>query len=205
MLSVSPEFLGVSSLPVGAHGGSGLDSLVALVPESSGVLAHGGETSPLSVVVLGGADPVDAGVLADGGVAGVYHDNFVEFETGILTNPVGGEHSEVGAFPSNTLFGLVSVGSLFLELVDSLVHGLSKDGSLAHQPLAATSADADSVHDKALLSLVSESACLVGAGRSGALVDHGELSELPGSHSEHETDQVRLKGVFEVGQLEKTV
>ena len=173
MLSVSPEFLGVSSLPVGADGGSGLDSLVSLVPESTGVLAHGGESSALSVVVLGGADPVDAGVLTDGGVAGVYHDNFVEFETGILSNPVGGKDSKVGALPSNALFSLVSVGPLFLELMDSLVHGLSKDGSLAHQSLATTSADADSVDYKALLSLVSESSGLIGAGRSGALVDDG--------------------------------
>ena len=56
--SVSPELLGVAVLPVGSAGRSLLHGLVSLLVHASGLLAGGGETSALSVVVLGGGSGV---------------------------------------------------------------------------------------------------------------------------------------------------
>ena len=66
MLSISPELLGVSVLPVASAGRSLLHGLVSLLVHASSLLAGGSETSALSVLVLGSADPVDAWVSADG-------------------------------------------------------------------------------------------------------------------------------------------
>ena len=80
MASVSPEFLGVSVLPVGSSGWSLLKSLVTLLGESSVSLTGGGKSTELSVVLLGVTDPVDAWVSSDSLVGWVDKDYFVEFE-----------------------------------------------------------------------------------------------------------------------------
>ena len=158
--SVSPELLGVAVLPVGSAGRSLLHGLVSTLVHASGLLAGGGETSALSVVVLGGHDPVNAGVAADGLVGWVHHDDLKELEGGILTNPVGVEDTEVGALAANTLFGDGLVGTLSLDLLDSTgVAGLSVDATFGNVSLAAASADADAVDDVALLGLEAELAC----------------------------------------------
>lgn len=164
MGSVSPELLGVAVLPVGADGRSLLHGLVSLLVEASGLLAGGGKASELSVVLLGGADPVDAGVSADSLVGWVHHHDFVELERGVLSNPVRVEHAQVRALTGNTLLsnGLVGAGSL--DLLDATgVAGLSVNGTLGDVSLATTSADADSVNDVALLLLEAELARLVGS------------------------------------------
>merc|ERR1711899_217097 len=131
VLAVSPELLGVSVLPVGAARGSLLKSLVSLLVHASGLLAGGGETALLSVLVLAGADPVDARVSADGLVGWVNHDDLVVLETGILTNPVGVEDAEVRALAGNALLSNVLVSALSLDLSDAAgVAGLTVDGTL---------------------------------------------------------------------------
>ena len=154
MLSVSPQLLSVSVLPGGSDGRSSVGSLVTLSSETSGFLANGGETTVLSVFVLGGDDPVDAGISSDGLVGRVDKDDLEEFVGSVLTNPVGVEHSEVGAFSSDTLLGDFSVSSGSLELSDTLVDGLTIDATLLDGSLTATTSDTDSVNDVALLSAV---------------------------------------------------
>ena len=78
MGSVPPEDLGVSATPVSTGRGAGLGGLVTLLLETAGLLTDGGETALLSVAVLAGADPVDAGVTSDGLVVGVNHDDLVD-------------------------------------------------------------------------------------------------------------------------------
>jgi len=69
-LSVAPEREGVVSLPGLSAASLGLVVAVALV-ETARLLAGGGETAGLAVLVDGVDDPVDAGILADGLVLGV--------------------------------------------------------------------------------------------------------------------------------------
>ena len=192
MLSVSPELLGVSTSPRGSDGGSLLGSNGSLLEETSSLLTGSGLSSEFSVGHLSGADPVDARVVADSGVVGIDHDDFVEFVRSILSNPVGVEDSEVRALAANTLFSGRLVSSLLLELTDTLVDGLSEDGSLSNGALTSSTSDADSVDNVTLSSLVSELSGLIGSGRSLALVDDGKLSVFPGSDSEDETEEIGL-------------
>ena len=192
MLSVSPPLLGVSVPPARSDRWSLLLSLVTLLEETSGLLSSGGESTELSVSLLGGDDPVDAWVSSDGLVGWIDKDDFVELEGGVLTNPVGVENTEVGALASNSLLSNRLVSDGLLQLADTHVSWLSVDASLGDVSLTATSADTGSVDDESLLSLVSELACLLWSGWTAALVDGSELSKLPGTHSKHEADKVGL-------------
>ena len=71
------------------------------------------------------------------------------------------------------------MGSVGLELVDTLVNGLAVNDTLGDGSLTATSSDSDSVDHVALLGLVTELSGLISAGRSVDLVDNGELSVFP--------------------------
>ena len=154
-------------------------SLVALGLEASVLDASGGKAASFSALVLGGGNPVDSGVTGDGLVVGVNKDDLVELEGSVLTNPVRVEDSEVSAASSNTLLSDSSVGSVGLELVDTLVNGLAVNDTLGDGSLAASSSDSDSVDHVALLGLVTELSSLVNATGSVDQVDDGELSVLP--------------------------
>ena len=193
VLSVSPELLGVAVLPVGSAGRSLLHGLVSLLVHASGLLAGGGDSAELSVLHGGSADPIDTGVATDGLVGWVNHDDFVELEGSILSNPVRVEGAEVGALAGNTLLSDGLVGTLGLDLLDATrVSGLTVDGTLGAVALTATSSDANTVDNVTLLGLESKSACLLGTGRSVALVDDGKLTELPGSDSHNEAADITL-------------
>ena len=154
-------------------------SLVALSLKTSVLLASGGKTSGLSVLLLVGGNPVDSSVLGDGLVVGVNKDDFEELESTVLADPVRVENSEVSAASADSLLSDSAVRSVGLELVDTLVDGLSVDDTLGDGSLAATTSDSNSVDHVALLGLVSELSGLIGAAGSVALVDHRELSVLP--------------------------
>ena len=193
MASVSPVLLGVSLLPVSTDRWSKLVCLVASLVHASRLLSGGGESSKFSLLVLAGHDPVDTWVTSDGFVMWVDENNFVELETGVLTNPVGGEYAKVGALAANTLLGDGLVCSGLLDLAHSTgVAGLSVDTTFLDVSLAASSADTDSVDNITLLSLVTELAGLVWARWTLALVDDIELSVFPGPDSEHKADQIGL-------------
>ena len=161
--SVSSERDLVSSLPALLVRGSEVGLSVTSNSETSVLLADGGETSVLSVIMFAADDPIDSSVSSDGLVEWVDEDNFVEFVSSILTNPVRVEDSEVLASSSDSVFSDGSVGSVGLELVDTLVDGLSIDDTLADGLLSSTSSNSDSVDDIALLSLVAELSGFVGS------------------------------------------
>lgn len=123
-------------------------------------------------------------------MVGVDEDDFEELEGSVLANPVGVEDSKVSASSADSLLSDGSVGSGGLELVDALVDGLSVDDTLGDGLLSSSSSDSDSVDNVALLCLVAEHSGLVESAGSVDLVDDGELSVLPGSHSEDETENV---------------
>ena len=123
-------------------------------------------------------------------MVGVNEDNFEEFEGGILTNPVGVEDAKVGALSSNTHFSDGLVGLFLLKLADAVVDGLTENDTLADVSLTTTTSYTGSVDNVTLGSLVTETVSLVRAGRTAASVDGGELSVLPSSNSEYETEKV---------------
>jgi len=90
-------------LPVGATGGT--DDLVVSVTlaQSTVLLAGGGESAELSVLVDGLAQPVDAGIVADALVGGVHHDDFEVFVSRVLGDPVRVHDSKSSAVTSGSL------------------------------------------------------------------------------------------------------
>lgn len=123
-LSVAPQGQGVVLLPGLPAAGLGLGVAVALV-ETTGLLASGGEAARLAVLVDGVDDPVDAGVNADGLVLGVDEDDLVVLVGGVLVDPVGVQDAQVGATAADTLLSGRLERALVLELVDTLVGGLT--------------------------------------------------------------------------------
>ena len=73
------------------------------------------------------------------------------------------------------------MGLFLLELADTHVLWLTKNDTLADVSLAATTSYTGAVHNVALGSLVAETVGFFRAGRTGASVDGGKLSELPGN------------------------
>ena len=93
--------------------------------KTTALLAGGGETTGLAVLVDGGDDPVDAGIAADGLVLGVDKDDLVVLVGRVLVDPVRVENTQVGAAATDTLLSGALEGALVLELVDTLVGGLA--------------------------------------------------------------------------------
>ena len=123
-LTVAPKGEGVVPLPGLPPAGSGVVELVSTT-KTTALLAGGGETTALAVLVDGLDDPVDTGIAADGLVLGVDADNLVVLVGGVLVDPVGVEDAEVGAAAADTLLSGGLEGALVLELVDTLVGGLA--------------------------------------------------------------------------------
>lgn len=143
------------------------------------LLASGGKTAALAVLVHRVGDPIDAGVPSDGLVAGVDADDLEVLVHTVLVDPVGVKDAEVTALAADTLLSGSTQRALVLQVVDTLVDGLAVGGTLGDRLLAVTTADTDTVDKVALLGLVTQAAGLVRAGRARCTVDHVELAVLP--------------------------
>ena len=163
-LTVTLEPGDVAVEPGGAVGAA-LDAVgaVSLLAEAAGLAAGGGEAAALAVLVDGVDDPVDAGVVADLGVAGIDEDDLVVLHGGVLVDPVGVEDAEVGVLAAGLLLGDGLEVALELEVVDTLVLGLTPDHTTMVLTLAASSADSAANDDVTLLGLVAHSTCCVQA------------------------------------------
>ena len=65
-----------------------------------------------------------------------------------MVDPVGVQHTQVATTTSDTLFGLGADVALEFDLANTLVSGLTVNGTLVVGPLAATTADAGAVDDE---------------------------------------------------------
>ena len=123
-LAVAPEREGVVPLPGLPPAGRGVVELVSTA-KTTALLASGGETAALAVLVDGLDDPVDARIATDCLVLWVDQDDFVVFIGRVLVDPVGVQDTQIGGMATNTLLGRGFEGTLILELVDTLVGGLA--------------------------------------------------------------------------------
>lgn len=85
-----------------------------------------------------------------------------------------------------------AVGALELEVLNTLVAGLTVNDTLLVGALAATAADADAVNHVALLGLVTEATGLVRARGTRSAMDGRELTVLPASHAKQKAHHIRL-------------
>lgn len=191
LLSVSPQLEGVVLLPGLVLAGLGVVVQVTSV-DTSRLLAGSGKTSGFSSLVDSVDDPVDLGVSSDGLVRRVDEDDFEVLVGRVLVNPVRVQDSQVGASSANSFFGSRTERSLVLQVVDTLVGGLTVSSTLGDRSLSATSSDSDSVDDETLLGLVTESSSLVGSRRSRGTVDDVLLSVFPASDSVQESHDIGL-------------
>jgi hypothetical protein len=187
-LTVSAHALGVSALPVGAvRATNGVVGSVASDAKASVLATSRGQAASLAVLVHGVGNPVDAGIVSDGHVVGVHQDHLKVLVGGILVDPVRVQHAQVGSDAASTLLSDGAQVAHELELVDTLVLGLTIDNALVVGSLAATAADSDAVDHVALLGLVAELVGLVRAGGAAHTDDLLLLAVLPGSTHKHTT------------------
>lgn len=160
--------------------------------DSSGLFSDGGESSLGSALVDRVADPVDSWVSSDSFVLWVDHDDLEELVGSVLVDPVGVEDSQVAASSGDSLLGGGSEGSLVLEVVDTHVGRLSESSTLWRRLFTSTSSHSDSVNHVPLFGLVPQSSRLVRSRWSRRPVDDSELSVLPTSDSQKESQDITL-------------
>ena len=192
-LTVALELGDVAVEPGGAVGAA-LDAVgaVSLLAEAAGLAAGGGEAAALAVLVDGVDDPVDAGVVADLGVAGIDEDDLVVLHGGVLVDPVGVEDAEVGVLAAGLLLGDGLEVALELEVVDTLVLGLTEDHTTVILTLASSTTNTGTDNDVSLFGLVSETVSLIGTGRTVACQNVWALTVFPSTHTEQESESIRL-------------
>ncbi|GAO52167.1 hypothetical protein G7K_6251-t1 [Saitoella complicata NRRL Y-17804] len=184
-LTVTTEGEGVVLLPDVTTSRLGVVETVTLV-DTTGLLANGSKTTGLTVLVNSVRDPVDTRVTTNSFVRGINTDDLKVLVGGIRVDPVRVQDAQVRATAADALLGGGAEGALVFELVDTLVGGLTVGGTLGGGALATTAADADTVDDVSLLGLVTETAGLVGAGRTGSTVADRQLAVLPAADTEKE-------------------
>jgi hypothetical protein len=140
------------------------------------LLANGGKTTSLTVLVNGVDDPVDAGITTDGLVVGINEDDLEVLVGSILVNPVRVQDTQVSALATDTLLSGGLERALVLKVVDTLVDGLTVGSTLGGGSLTVTTTNADTVDDITLLGLVTETTSLIGARGTGSTVNDIQLS-----------------------------
>jgi hypothetical protein len=190
-LTVSLEVECVVALPCLPPTCSGLVEAMTLA-KTTRFLASGSEATRFTVLVNRLDDPVDADITTNCLVLRINKNNLIVFVGRVLVDPVGVEDSQVGTSSSNTLLGCRLKGSLVLQLVDTLVDRLAICGTLWRWALASTTSNTDSVDDIALLGLITKTAGLIRSRWSRGTMNDVQLSKLPASNPEKETQHIRL-------------
>lgn len=111
-LAVSAKREGVESLLHTASRGTLCGVLASLALQSSALLSSRRQSAQLSVLHHRLADPVDARIVADGGVVRVDEDHLEVLVRRVGVDPVGVEHAQVAAAAAHALLGLRAEGAL---------------------------------------------------------------------------------------------
>lgn len=179
-LTVSEHALGVATLPSSTMRAThGIVGTMSLHSQSTMLLAGGSQAAALAMLVHGIDDPVDARIIADRYVVRVNENHLEVLVGGILVDPVRVQDAQVGADAASTLLSHAAQVAHKLQLVDTLILGLSVDDTLVVGSLAATPADSNTVHNVALLGLVSELVSLIGTSGAVNLLHLLGLAVLP--------------------------
>jgi hypothetical protein len=109
-----------------------------------------------------------------------------------LSNPVGVQDAQVGVLASDLFLGNGLQVALELELVHTLVLGLSKDHTTVNLTLASSTTDTGTDNHVSLLGLVPQTVGLVGSGRTVETQNVGALTVFPASNTRQETHGVTL-------------
>jgi hypothetical protein len=192
-LTVTLEALHVPVEP-GSTRTSSLDVVgtVSTLAKTTGLASSTGKSTAFPVLVHRVDDPVDARVVTDLGVGGIYKNNFVILHGGVLVNPVGVKNTQVGKFTSDLLLGNTLEVTVELQMVDTLVLGLTEDHTTVVRTLTSSTTDSATNDNVSLLGLVSKTVGLVGTSGAVDAGDLGALTVLPSTDTKEETEGVTL-------------
>ncbi len=192
-LTESLELLLVASEP-GSLPGSSLASIgtVSRLADSASLASGRSESPHFAVLVYGVDDPVDAGVIADLGVGGIDADDFVVFHGGVLVDPVRVQDTKVGVPASGLFFGNRLQVALELEVVDTLMLGLTKDHTTVVLSLSSSTTDTGTDDNVSLLGFVTEAVSLVGTGGAVDSDNVVALTVFPSADTQQESEGIRL-------------
>merc|ERR1711962_1264720 len=149
-------------------------------------------STQLAVFHDGLADPVDARITTDCFVHGVDHDDFVIQVCGVLTNPIGAEHTESTSQTSCSLLCFRSSTPLKFDLVDTFTLGFTVCCSLGNRLLTSSTSQTNTVNHVPLFGTVTESSRSVRSRGTGCSVDGGEVTKLPTSDPEEKAKKIAL-------------
>jgi hypothetical protein len=165
---------------------------VSLLAETSGLASGRSESSALAVLVDRVDDPVDARVVTDLLMGRVNHDDLVVLVDCILVDPVGVEDAHVGVFASHLLLGNTLQVALELEVVDTLVLGLTEDHTTVVLTLTSTTTNSNTNYHVSLLGLVPETVSLFRTSRSVDTGHFGALTVLPRTNTKKKSQSITL-------------
>jgi len=107
----------------------GLMVVSSTLSDTPVLLSGRSETTGLTTLVNGVADPVDASITTDRLVVRVDEDDLVVLVDTVLVDPVRVQNSESSTSTSDTFLGGRTERTLELEVVDTLVGGLTEGGT----------------------------------------------------------------------------
>ena len=198
-LTITLELLAVATQPGGITGSS-LDSVgaVSTLAQSTALATSRGQSTHFAVLHGRGGNPVDARVVANLLVGRIHHDDFVVLHGGVLVDPVAVQHPQIGVTASGLFFRNTLQVAFKLEVVDTLMLGLTKHHTTMVLTLAASTTDTGADNHISLLGLVAETVSLVRTSRLGAGENVGALAIFPGAavvQVERKSVEVRNRSV----------
>mmetsp|Transcript_34505 Transcript_34505/g.72648 ORF Transcript_34505/g.72648 Transcript_34505/m.72648 type:complete len:209 (+) Transcript_34505:116-742(+) len=192
-LTVTLEALHVPVEP-GCTGTSSLDVVgaVTTLSQTTALPPGTGKSSAFPVLVHGIHDPVDAGIITDLHMRRINQNDFVIFHGRILVHPVRVEDTQVAKFAANLLLRNRLKIALELNLVNTLVLGLTKYHTTVVRALTSSTTDTATDDNVSLLGLVAKTMGLVSTCGTVHTGDFGSLTVLPRADAEEETEGVTL-------------
>jgi len=150
------------------------------------------ESTHFTVLVDRVDNPVDTRVVSDPLVGRIYQNYFIVLAGSVLIDPVTVQNTEIGVATSDFLFGYRLQIAFKLQMVDTLMLGLSKYHTAVVLTLASSTTDSGTNNYVALFALVAKTMGLVGPRRTVDGDDLGALTVLPGTNTEQEAEGVGL-------------
>ncbi len=145
-----------------------------------------------TVLVCWVADPVNAGVVADGVVLDIHKDNFEIFPGTVAVYPVAVQYAQVSAYSSNTFFCDTTQVTAGFQLVDTVVLWFTVNNTFVVLAFASTAAYSNTVYNEALLSFVTQSAGLVWTRWLGYALDLFALAVFPSTKTKQVAKDITL-------------
>ena len=165
---------------------------MSLVAKTARLAPSAGKTTHFSVLVNGVDDPVDAGVVADLLVRRIDQNNFIVLHGCVLVDPVGVQDTHIRVLSSDLFFGNTLQITFKLELVDTLMLGLTEHHTTMILTLASSASDSGTDNRVSLLGLVTKTVGLVSSGRSVETQNVGALTVFPSADTAQESQSIRL-------------